>query len=158
MTSRSPAQILRLLRELQRDFNTAIIFVSSALGVVNEIADSVLVLASGRVVEQQPVRSLISSPQHKYTRQLIQDVPRIWGEAGASSAISLEPSASRETVLSVQDVTKAYEVRDRNRLFGHRLVQAVRGVTFDAYKGENLGIVGEFGMWKVDPLPPAKSS
>ena len=56
------AQILRLLRELQRDFNTAIIFVSSALGVVNEIADSVLVLARGKVVEQQQVRSLISAP------------------------------------------------------------------------------------------------
>ena len=77
------AQILRLLRELQRDFNTAIIFVSSALGVVNEIADSVLVLAGGKVVEEQPVRNLLSAPQHNYTRQLIQDVPRIWSEAVA---------------------------------------------------------------------------
>ena len=76
------AQILRLLRELQRDFNTAILFVSSALGVVNEIADSVLVLAGGSVVEEQPVQSLVSAPQHNYTRQLINDVPRIWREAG----------------------------------------------------------------------------
>jgi peptide/nickel transport system ATP-binding protein len=142
------AQILRLLRELQRDFNTAILFVSSALGVVNEIADSVLVLAGGRVVEEQSVQSLVSLPQHNYTRQLINDVPRIWRQAGAPSVAAVERTALPETVLSVQDVTKAYKVRDRNRLFGHRLVQAVRGVTFNAYKGENLGIVGESGCGK----------
>jgi peptide/nickel transport system ATP-binding protein len=134
---------------LQRDFNTAILFVSSALGVVNEIADSVLVLAGGRVVEEQPVQSLVSAPQHNYTRQLIDDVPRIWREAEVvSSVAAVERPASPETVLSVQDVTKAYKVRDRNRLFGHQLVQAVRGVTFNAYRGENLGIVGESGCGK----------
>ena len=95
------AQILRLLRELQRDFNTAIIFVSSALGVVNEIADSVLVLAGGKVVEEQPVRSLVSVPQHNYTRQFIHDVPRIWREAVAPSvAVSGAARGARDRALS----------------------------------------------------------
>src|SRR5690606_11775810 len=72
------AQILRLLRDLQRDFNTAIVFVSSALGVLNDIADNILVLADGHVVERQQMQSLIERPEHSYTRNLIASLPRIW--------------------------------------------------------------------------------
>lgn len=71
------AQILRLLKELQRDFRTSIVFVSSALGVVNEIADRVVVLANGQVVEQQAMHDLLEKPAHDYTRRLISEMPRI---------------------------------------------------------------------------------
>jgi len=141
------AQILRLLRELQRDFNTAIAFVSSSLGIVSDIADEILVLAQGRIVEQQPTSALLDGPKHAYTSQLIRDVPRIWHDVAVSEHA---PAANhgREVVLSVRDVSKTFVVSDRNRLFGSRHVQAVRGVSFEAFKGENLGIVGESGCGK----------
>jgi peptide/nickel transport system ATP-binding protein len=140
------AQILRLLRELQRDFRTAIGFVSSALGMINEIADEVVVLADGRVVEQQKTRAIIESPSHTYTRRLISEMPRIWGEETAPHAEA--PAEETNVVLSVRDVTKTYSERDRNRFFTWNHIQAVRGVSFDVYRGENLGIIGESGCGK----------
>jgi peptide/nickel transport system ATP-binding protein len=141
------AQILRLLRDLQRDFNTAIAFVSSSLGIVGEIADDVLVLADGRIVEQQGTMQLLDRPLHGYTKQLIRDVPRIWRQVTVEGSAVREPGRA-EVVLSVRDVSKTFVTADRNKLFGSRHVQAVRGVSFEAFRGENLGIVGESGCGK----------
>lgn len=139
------AQILRLLKELQRDFRTSIVFVSSALGVVNEIADRVVVLANGKVVEQQAMHDLLERPAHDYTRRLISEMPKIWGEEPLSTGV--ETSAS-EVVLSVRNVSKTYSERDRNKFFVWNHIQAVRGVSFDVFRGENLGIIGESGCGK----------
>ncbi|QDC03338.1 ABC transporter ATP-binding protein [Mesorhizobium sp. 8] len=137
------AQILRLLRDLQKDFDTAVVFISSALGIVSEIADDMIVLDRGHIVERQPVNALLERPEHGYTRELIAKVPKIWTGAAEPPA----PSA-QNVVLDVRDVEKTYEVRDRNAIFAHRKVQAVRGVSFTVRRGENFGIIGESGCGK----------
>ncbi|WP_225153791.1 ABC transporter ATP-binding protein [Bradyrhizobium sp. NBAIM08] len=136
------AQILRLLRELQRDFKTAILFVSSSFGVINEIAHRVLVLAGGRVVETQSVQKLLAAPQHAYTKQLIADIPRIWQSSTEAVADEVSPAAN-DVILSVRNVSRIYPARDRNKLFANQFVHAVRDASFDVRRGDNLAIVGE---------------
>lgn len=137
------AQILRLLRDLQKDFDTAIVFISSSLGIVSEIADDLIVLDRGHIVERKPLRTLLKHPEHAYTRELIAKVPQIW-----SMAESAPSPASGDAVLDVREVEKTYEVRDRNAVFAHRKVRAVRGVSFTVERGENFGIIGESGCGK----------
>ncbi len=138
------AQILRLLRELQRDFETAVIFISSALGVVSEIANDVIILNAGHVVERSGIDQLINAPEHSYTQTLLERAPQIW-----TSQARVAPEVNADTVmLNVKDVAKTYEVRDRNAIFAKRRVQAVRGASFDVRRGESFGIIGESGCGK----------
>lgn len=140
------AQILFLMRELRDRFGTSIIFISSSLAVVREIADRVLVLKDGEVVERGTPDGLIARPQHQYSRTLVERIPRIWDVEDRRRHVELV--ASSGSVLSVRDVHKTYRVRDPKRIFGHNEVKAVRGVTFDVTQGENFGIVGESGCGK----------
>ena len=74
------AQILDLLQRLRRDFGSAIVFITHDMGVIAEIADRVLVMYAGRVVERAPKRELFLEPRHPYTRALLQSIPPIVGE------------------------------------------------------------------------------
>jgi oligopeptide transport system ATP-binding protein len=73
------AQILELVKELRRKLGMAIIWITHDLGVIAGIADRVMVMYGGQVVEQAPVRELFANPQHPYTRALLQTIPRITG-------------------------------------------------------------------------------
>lgn len=81
------AQILDLLRDLQRDFGTAILLISHDLGVIAEMADSVAVMYAGRVVEEAPVASLFDMPHHPYTIGLLGSIPRLEAEQDRLAAI-----------------------------------------------------------------------
>lgn len=138
------AQILRLLRQLQDDFETAVIFISSSLGVIGEIADDVLMLAKGEIVENTHVQTLLTSPEHEYTRTLLKRAPQIWSPQ-AQRPPQVESS---NKILEVDNVAKIYEVPDPNKVFTRRQVQAVRGTSFSVQKGESFGIIGESGCGK----------
>ena len=81
------AQILDLMRSLQQDNGTAVILITHDLGVVAEVADDVVVMYAGKVVEQGPVDALFSTPQHPYTVGLLGSIPRLDGETTRLAAI-----------------------------------------------------------------------
>jgi oligopeptide/dipeptide ABC transporter ATP-binding protein len=74
------AQILALMRTLQQETGTAVILITHDLGVVAEVADEVVVMYAGRIVERAPVQALFESPQHPYTIGLLGSVPRLDGD------------------------------------------------------------------------------
>jgi len=137
------AQIIRLIHDLREQFSTAILFISSSLPVAEMVADEVMVLQAGRIVEKATPKELVQSPQHDYTKSLLSRLPRIWGED-----ISGPEAPDTKTLMTVDDVHRTYYVRKKGTFRGLNAVQAVRGVTLDIREGENIGIVGESGCGK----------
>ena len=80
------AQILELMRELQRKTGAAIMLITHDLGVVAEMAERVVVMYAGRKVEEAPVEALFARPRHPYTRGLLDSIPKLGGMGGAADA------------------------------------------------------------------------
>ncbi|MBN9052985.1 MAG: ABC transporter ATP-binding protein [Rhizobiales bacterium] len=134
------AQILELIRQLQAKKNTSVMFITHDFGVVADIADRVVVMEKGRVVEEGTADQVLRNPQHPYTRRLIAAVPRLReAESG--------PARDSETVLEVRGLRKTY--RSPFGPFGkQRVVPAVDDISFTLRRGETLGVVGESGSGK----------
>ncbi|QND69913.1 ABC transporter ATP-binding protein [Tardiphaga robiniae] len=133
------AQILKLIKELQSRRNTAVLFITHDFGVVAEIADRVVVMQHGNVVEQGAVKDVLTDPQHPYTQQLIAAVPPL--TAPPPRALS------DDIILTLDNVSKTY----RNGGFlgrGVRVTHAVKSVSLKLPRGATLGIVGESGSGK----------
>ncbi|WP_332686510.1 ABC transporter ATP-binding protein [Bosea sp. (in: a-proteobacteria)] len=133
------AQILELIRDLQKRKGTAVLFITHDFGVVAEIADRVAVMSQGRVVEQGTAKAVLGNPQHAYTRQLIAAVPPL--KAPPPRELASEP------ILTIEHVSKTY----RTGGFlgrGQRVTHAVRDVSLVLPRGATLGIVGESGSGK----------
>jgi peptide/nickel transport system ATP-binding protein len=133
------AQILKLIKELQSRRNTAVLFITHDFGVVAEIADRVVVMQHGNVVEQGAVKDVLTNPQHPYTQQLIAAVPPL--TAPPPRALS------DDVILTLDNVSKTY----RNGGFlgrGVRVTHAVKSVSLKLPRGATLGIVGESGSGK----------
>ncbi|MET3183815.1 UNVERIFIED_ORG: peptide/nickel transport system ATP-binding protein [Variovorax guangxiensis] len=134
------AQILKLIRELQQRKGTAVLFITHDFGVVSEIADQVVVMQTGEVVESGPAAAVLTRPQHAYTRKLIAAIPN--GQVRA-------PAEERpvEHVLQVQELRKTY-VTGGGLFSKGRRVEAAKGLSFELRRGETLGLVGESGSGK----------
>ncbi len=134
------AQILKLMRDLQQRRGMAMLFITHDFGVVSEIADHVVVMQTGQVVEAGPAREVLSRPQHPYTRKLIAAIPN-----GTPRAVEAEPDPVH--VLQVQDLCKTY--LSGGGLFKRgRKVVAADHVSFELRRGQTLGLVGESGSGK----------
>ncbi len=123
------AEVLALLDELQQETGMGILIITHDLGVVAEIADRVVVMNAGEVVETGETAQVYRNPQHPYTRKLI-------GAASGKGAMHTPPPRT-EPVLSV---------RNARKVFGK--FTAVEDVSFDLMPGETLAIVGESGSGK----------
>ena len=134
------AQILEMIRNLQRRKGMGVMFITHDFGVVAEIADRVVVMEKGRLVEQGSAEQVLQSAQHPYTRKLLAAVPRM-------ALQDRENLREAPVVLSVRDLCKTYVTAGRFFAKG-RTVRAVNGVSFDLHKGRTLGIVGESGSGK----------
>ena len=132
------AQILALIRDLQRRAGTAVLFITHDFGVVAEIADRVAVMRGGRVVETGAAADILHRPQHPYTRALIAAVP------------PLTPPPPRRIdagpILTLSHVSKTY--RTGGIFSARRTTHAVRDVSLVLPTGGTIGIVGESGSGK----------
>ena len=133
------AQILKLIRDLQRQRGTGVLFITHDFGVVAEIADRVAVLRAGELVEMQATAELLAHPAHEYTRMLIAAVPSIHPRIR-----QLDPAAP--VVLATDKLCKTYV--DRGWFGPRREVRAAADVTLQLKRGQTLGIVGESGSGK----------
>ena len=169
------AQILRLIKDLQAELGMALLMITHDLGVVANVADDVVVMYRGKVVESGDLRDIFRDPQHPYLKALLHAVPRFDMAPGerlqpireitaATGHLLKEKAVSKPTetfnakapVLKVRHLSKTFKIRKADTLFEQltgggttRTVRAVNDVSFDVERNECLGLVGESGCGKT---------
>lgn len=131
-------QILQLMRELQRKHGTALLFITHDFGVVAELADRIVVMNKGEVVEMGTRDQVLARPREDYTRMLVSSVPSLIPRRRAAP--------TGEIILNVSNLNMTYV--DKRLFGGGRRVAAAQDVTLTVRRGEILGIVGESGSGK----------
>tara|TARA_R110000751_G_scaffold271365_2_gene371187 strand:+ start:29070 stop:30884 length:1815 start_codon:yes stop_codon:yes gene_type:complete len=150
------AGILDLIRDLQKETGTAVIFITHDMGVVAEIADHIVVMRDGERMEAGETRSVFNAPKAAYTRALLESVPRIGSGAPVYAAPGLQTSdpqhpqraPGNEPVLTVDRLVTRFAVRKGAFKRHVANIHAVDGVSLLLRRGETLGLVGESGSGK----------
>lgn len=170
-------EILLLLKELQHETGMGLIFISHDLAVISEIADKVMVMHKGRIVESGKVSDVLGNPQHPYTRGLLacrppldrrlQRLPVVkefldntWpgGLTEMAEVLKTNPEErfkqhqhmyAKDPLLKIENLKTWFVVQKGFFKNNTRLIKAVDEVSFDVYPGETLGLVGESGCGKT---------
>ena len=135
------AEILDLIRRLQQSHGMAVMFITHDMGVVAEIADQVIVMHNGKIVETGAVDQIFHAPAHDYTRMLIGSVRKL-GHKAEIRVARQAPDAAQQPILEVRDLSMHFTA-------GKSTTRAVDGVSLSLLPGESLGIVGESGSGKT---------
>jgi peptide/nickel transport system ATP-binding protein len=158
-------EILLLLKNLQHKHGMAMIFITHDLGVVAEIADDIIVMKKGEVVEKGSAIEILQNPQHTYTRGLLacrpdaskKNIPLltvsdftegVQNNSSKVGAVSLE-NTDVNPILRINDLSKNYSATKGIFKRSENVVRAVKKVSFEIYRGETLGLVGESGCGKT---------
>ncbi len=167
--------IIELLRDLQKKRQLSIIFISHDLGVISQIADHVLVLYKGKVVEQNKATILLTNPEHPYTKGLIscrppldcrlKYLPTIADFVDGNMTVEkvqnellLHPKTreeehkiiySKEPIIKIKNITKIFPLRKEKLFEKTQYIKVLDEINLDIYEGETLGLVGESGCGKT---------
>ncbi len=139
------AEILDLMAQLQKEFHMAIMFITHDMGVVAEIADDVVVMEKGFVVEREETHKIFSHQNHPYTQKLLGAVKQL----DQRSDIKSGPEPGAPDILKVEGLQLYFEKREGFLQRVSDTTKAVDGVSFTLKQGETLGIVGESGSGKT---------
>ncbi len=133
------AQILDLLQGLVREYDMGMLMITHDLAVVSDMADRIVVMRKGQVVEEGPTRDLFANMSHPYTKMLF---------AASGHQVSLPPAPAPEPLLELHEVVRDYRL-PRTKLFtAPGQMRAVNHVSFTINRGERVGLVGESGCGK----------
>ncbi|MCH7881704.1 MAG: ABC transporter ATP-binding protein [Proteobacteria bacterium] len=163
------AQILKLIKDLQQELGMAVLMITHDLGVVANMADEVVVIYHGRVMESGSTRDIFANPEHPYLKALLKAIPHFNMKEGErlvplreikhqAGELLRSSDPARQTgddgpILSVRNISKSYLNRSQKSLFKSfgtlRPLRVVNDVSFEIKRGECLGLVGESGCGKT---------
>ncbi|RWX49080.1 microcin C transport system ATP-binding protein, partial [Candidatus Electrothrix marina] len=140
------AQILELIKDLQKEFNMAVLLITHDLPLVRKVADTVSIMHQGRIVEQNPTEALFKDPQQDYTRKLLNAIPRFHHQ----------PAPPGRPLVKLQDIKcefvtgMSWEGFFKEKKFKRKktVFRAVDNVDLTVRQGTTLGIIGESGSGK----------